>query len=239
MKNIQRKKKTYLLSIHDIMPENFDKVLKLLEYLKENKIKSATCLVVPGCSWSGKQIEQLKYFQKNGFDLAGHGWHHRVYHKKNLYHRLHSLLISRNVAEHLSIDSEDIYNLMLNCSHWFDQNNLKTPYTYVPPAWAMGNIDWGDLLSLPYNCYETFTGLYHKGEFYRLPLVGYEVDNLFRIIVVKISNFLNESFSSIMDKPLRVSIHPNDFELGLNKDLRKILISDGDFVSYKDYFEGI
>ena len=42
-----------------------------------------------------------------------------------------------------------------------------------------------------------------------------------------------------MDKPLRVSIHPNDFELGLNKDLRKILISDGDFVSYKDYFEGI
>ena len=109
MKNIQRKKKTYLLSIHDIMPENFDKVLKLLEYLKENKIKSATCLVVPGCSWSGKQIEQLKYFQKNGFDLAGHGWHHRVYHKKNLYHRLHSLLISRNVAEHLSIDSEDIY----------------------------------------------------------------------------------------------------------------------------------
>ena len=94
-------------------------------------------------------------------------------------------------------------------------------------------------MELLWNCYETLTGLYHKGEFYRLPLVGYEVDNLFRIIFVKISNFLNESFSSIMNKPLRISIHPNDFELGLNKDLRRILISDGDFVSYKDYFESI
>ena len=207
--------------------------------LANKKIVSATCLIVPGRSWNKKQIEQLHYLQNCGFDLAGHGWNHRARSKKNAYHYFHSLIMSRNVAEHLSLSSKEIIQLMFKCAKWFDENDLNAPYVYIPPAWALGNVTWEDLSVLPYKLYETLSGVYHNGEFHTLPLVGYEADNLIRIIAVKGLNKMNRIYSKIKNTPLRVSIHPNDLELGLGNDLNRILSMNPKIFSYRDYFEKV
>ena len=228
-----------LLSIHDIMPETLGRVMKLIAMLEKNNIVNATCLIVPGRSWDDKQIQKLHDLESMGFDLAGHGWNHLIKHKKSFYHYFHSVLLSRDVAEHLSLTSEEIIQLMLQCADWFGDNNFKTPYTYVPPAWAIGDVTWEDLSVLPYMAYETLTGIYHKDTFHTLPLVGYEADNLFRTVSVKILNKTNNLFSIITNRPLRLSIHPYDLELGLASDLKNILNKNLSFFSYKQFFENM
>ena len=69
-----------------------------------------------------------------------------------------------------------------------------------------------------------------------MPLVGYETDNLFRVITVSFINFLSEKISVYTNTPLRISIHPNDFSYQLKSKLEKILNSDRNFYGYRDYY---
>ena len=69
-----------------------------------------------------------------------------------------------------------------------------------------------------------------------MPLVGYETDNLFRVVSVSFLNFISEKISKYSNTPLRISIHPNDFSYPLKSKLEKILKSDRKFFGYRDYF---
>ena len=209
--------RTILLSIHDVMPKTLDRVMRLIDLLETYNITTATCLVVPGCSWKTNQIDKLRELENLGYDLAGHGWSHIASCEKSLYHLIHSIIISRDAAEHLSLSSDEILVLMTKCAMWFKEKNLIVPYVYVPPAWAIGNVKWEDLSFLPFKLYETLTGIYHCEKFHHIPLVGYEADNLFRRVSVKSLNKLNKLYSTLLKKPIRVSLHPNDLELGLEK----------------------
>ena len=44
----------------------------------------------------------------------------------------------------------------------------------------------------PYKIIETLSGIYFKEKFTRMPLVGYETDNLFRVVSVSFLNFISE-----------------------------------------------
>ena len=178
-------------------------------------------LVVPGRDWTARQIAVLGRWQRDGHELVGHGWHHRAAATRGWRHRLHSLLISRGVAEHLAHDANGIEALIVECHAWFVDNGLGAPDLYVPPAWAMGSISKQRLQDLPFLHYEVLLGIIDaaSGRFNLLPLVGFEADTIWRALLLRLSNAVNVSVARHFGFPLRIAIHPHDLSLHMAEDL--------------------
>ncbi|WP_428240918.1 DUF2334 domain-containing protein [Gynuella sp.] len=208
-----------ILSIHDLMPDTFKRVLNIISKLTDAGVPAdkVYLLVVPGLNWKTEQINTLKSLQQDGFQLAGHGWHHHIHKKTSLFHYLHSAFISRNVAEHLSLSSAEISDMIEMNYGWFLENGMSAPELYVPPAWAMGCIRRSELIKLPFRYYEYSSGLLdvEENSFKSLALTGYEADRLWRMPVLWGWNQLNTRLLS-RNRPLRISIHPYDFEYYLS-----------------------
>ena len=197
-----------------------ERVDRIIDTLIKQGINHATLLVVPGKPWRANEIDQLREYARQGFELAGHGWHHQIAQYGGLTHRLHGLIISKNVAEHLALDAAGISRLIEKCYLWFREHDLPAPALYVPPAWAMGRISRARLRHLPFRYYEFFSGLYDSklNCFERIPLVGYEADAWFRAPAIVFWNSMN-FLGAQRQRRLRFSIHPDDFELLLQKNL--------------------
>ncbi len=221
-----------LISIHDVMPHTLDNVCRLFEQVSDESMPPVTLLVVPDTGWSAPQIDQLRGLVHAGAELAGHGWRHDVPRIRGVKHRLHSALISRNVAEHLALDRDACMQLMRDCHAWFGEHDLPSPDLYVPPAWAMGRPTFDDLEQLPFRRFETFRGVYVAGSGFRpIPMVGFEADTWLREIACRLWNRYNLSRAQRADI-LRIGIHPTDLELRLADSVEAILKIPGDAVSY-------
>lgn len=231
----------YLISIHDVMPETLKQVEELIQWLARNDVADPTLLVVPGRAWSGRHIDRLRKWHDEGCLLAGHGWRHECQRIGSLYHRLHSSVISRNVAEHLATSREGRVALMAQCADWFSKQGLPQPLLYVPPAWALGRIDARALFELPFRYFETQTGIIDSvsARMHRLPVVGYEADTWLRTLALRTLNQANQVTSLMMRRPLRIAIHPNDLQLKLADDLQRCLRDVRETVSYQAYFRSL
>jgi len=104
----------------------------------------------------------------------------------------------------------------------------------VPPAWAMGPVPRELLDRLPFRQYETLAGVYDSTDrlFHRLPLVGFEADNVFRAVTVGALNRLNRAWARAGRRPLRLGIHPHDLELKLAEDLGRMIEAGGRPLGY-------
>ncbi len=213
-----------LFSIHDVMPGTLEQVRRILELSQKTEAGPLTLLVVPGRDWTLRGLETLRQWADLGHELAAHGWIHHT-RPRRLYHRLHSILISRDVAEHLEYRPEEVIQLMLQSSHWFSEHGLPSPRFYVPPAWALGPVQNRHIRELPYERIETTSGFLFpsSGKRVRLPLVGFEADTAFRAVFLKLWNRSQILSARRSGKPLRVSIHPQDLDLRLGDDLRDLL----------------
>ena len=230
-------KKNILISIHDVMPTNINTIKDILYDLKNNyNINKTTLLVVPGLNWKKDTLSQLNEFTKQGHELAGHGWVHKTTHYRTFYHYCHSYLISRDVAEHLSLTKQEGLTLINNCYNWFKTVHLPLPTLYVPPAWAIGKIKPKDIKHTPFKHIETLTGIITNNTLKKYPLLGYETDTYYRKKIVHISNIINKAIATFNKKPLRLSIHPNDFHLLLNQELSKDLRQNATFWTYQEFF---
>lgn len=229
-----RTKRQLLLSIHDVTPDTLGDVEHIVSELADLGYGTVTLLVVPGSGWTADSLQRLAALSQGGAELAGHGWRHIVDDIRGLWHRVHSLLISRNVAEHLALSRSQIRSLVQQCYDWFAANDLPEPQLYVPPAWAMGRIDRSDLDQLPFNQYETLAGIYDAGarSFRRTAMVGFEADTAFRALSCRFWNRLNLRAAGT-SKPIRVAIHPRDLHLLLADDLRGFLEQGGQALSYR------
>ncbi|MGD2269256.1 MAG: polysaccharide deacetylase family protein [Desulfobacterales bacterium] len=227
---------TALASIHDVTSATLPEVMQIIEVLKVLGIPPATLLVVPGGEWTAKQLATLRHLQNNGFEIAGHGWTHRCSMIKTLEHRIHSVIFSGNVAEHLSLESEQIVDIIHRCYRWFQESDIKAPELYVPPAWAIGKVSRKTLKELPFNMYECLSGIYDSrtDSFMRLPLAGYEVDTQFRTGVLRTLNLINYGLAAMLGLPLRIAIHPFDFRRGMGSDLKARLNKLEYFINYAD-----
>ena len=217
------------------MPRTLANTGRILAELESADLGGATLLVVPGARWDQASLSELRRFTEAGAQLAGHGWRHEVENIRGIRHRLHSLLISRNVAEHLALSRDDTVALMKRCYEWFSANDLPEPTLYVPPAWAMGRVRYSDLEALPYEQYETMGGVYdtRSKRFRRTPMIGFEADTGFRALSCRIWNWANLTWAGT-SRPVRVAIHPNDFELRLAEDVHEIIREGGRALSYSD-----
>jgi predicted deacetylase len=224
-----------LLSIHDVTPDTLDDVERILAELSGLGHHKVTLLVVPGSGWTTGSLKRLRSLPVGGAALAGHGWRHVVDEIRGLRHRVHSLLISRNVAEHLALSHSQACELVQRCYEWFADNGLPEPGLYVPPAWAMGRIGRDDLDRLPFRRYETLSGVYDSGTglFRRTAMIGFEADTPFRALSCRLWNRWNLRAAGT-SKPTRVAIHPRDLKLLLAEDLRRFLESGGQALAYQD-----
>lgn len=214
-----------IYSIHDIMPETFGNVQKQIQLFREANITNVGLLIVPNKDWSEEHFEEFRNWHNEGFQLVGHGWNHEVFGKKDFYHKLHSLLLSRNVAEHLSKSTDEVIDLIRSCYNWFEDNKLPIPKLYVPPAWAFGKVTTKHFDHLPFQMYENVIGVYDRNSqsYHTFPLIGFEADTRFRMLCLYFSNSFNKTLQSIIKKPLRVSLHPNDLEYYLGYQIHRIL----------------
>lgn len=203
------------------MPETRPAVERLLALLPPPDQTPITLLVVPGRDWDAAGIAWLAGLQQAGYRLAGHGWRHEVAHVRRLYHRLHSLLISRRVAEHLDLDAGQIVALVNRNHAWFGEHGLAPPDLYVPPAWALGPVPHPRLAdACPFALYELFGGVLDAatGQRYQVPLLGYEADRPARVPVIRAWNAINRARARRVGL-IRIGIHPFDAGLHLAADL--------------------
>jgi len=218
-----------LLSIHDLMPQTMAAVRETITLLERHRLAPATLLVVPGTGWDQAGIDELRALQRAGYRLAGHGWQHQVPRIRRPYHRLHSLLISRHVAEHLDLDADGIIGLIRRCHRWFADHGLEEPALYVPPAWAMGNVSTAQLIAeAPFAFYEDFNGVLdaRTGRYHRIPMLGYEADRVLRVPIIRAWNALNRWRAARRGR-LRIGLHPYDLGLRLGSEI------DRDLTTYR------
>ncbi len=217
------------------MPETIERVKELLAWLQTNTVPPVALLVVPGKRWSEAEIEWLRQLADRGHELVAHGWSHQTIPIK-IRHRLHALLISRNVAEHLALESDEVFELMNRAANWFVQNKLPAPITYVPPAWALGPLKTKDWSRLPYRIIENTSGVIHaqEGRKTKLPLTGFEADNWMREIFLRHWNDWQTGISAKSGKILRISIHPDDRQLRLADQMSELISLPSIFHSYRD-----
>lgn len=224
-----------LISVHDLMPETLPAVRKTLRLLERQRLAPITLLVVPGRDWSREGIDTLRSLERDGYCLAGHGWRHRAERLGGLYHRLHSLFLSRQVAEHLALDRAGIIALINRCHAWFGEQGLRPPTLYVPPAWAIGRVSDAELRrACPFALYERFDGVIDSASerFRALPLLGYEADNALRAPVLKLWNRWSWRRARDNSLPIRIGIHPHDLELRLADQLKRDLTRSMQPISY-------
>lgn len=214
-----------ILSIHDVSPQSLPAVQEIIATLTPGQVGHCTLLVIPGSGWTPPTLDILRELQRRGCILAGHGWCHRSIAPRTLYHRFHSRLASRDVAEHLSQRPATLISLIQGCYDWFSTAQLPPPELYVPPAWAMGSLTKPMLNRLPFSMVEYTTGVYHtkRKMFIRLPLVGFEADTPLRAQLLRGWNCINHAIACRSNRPLRVAIHPFDLQFRLAESLRKLL----------------
>ncbi len=222
-----------LVSIHDVMPETLADVRALLARLERRRIAPVMLLVVPGRDWSDAAIRELRAWQDDGHQLAGHGWHHHVTRLRGLRQRLHGALLSRHCAEHLPLAAADIRRLMRRNHAWFAEHDLRPPLLYVPPAWALGALPPRELAGLPFPLVETLGGVHdvRRGRFHRLPVIGFEADTRLRAFALRLANGAARMLVR-QTGLLRVAIHPADARLHLARDLDGWLHSAVRITSY-------
>lgn len=206
------------LSIHDVAPHTLASVRNMLDVLGTHGIRRVMLLVIPGLPWSAEQVELLRQWVAEGHVLAGHGRIHQVEQMRTVYHKLHSALISRDVAEHLSLSEDGIAGLMLENARWFEQQRLPAPTHYVPPAWALGPISRERLRDLPFQTVEVLRGVIdvRSGRLHPMPLLGYEADTAFRAMFLRGSNAWNRLSTRWHPQGIRISLHPEDLNLRLS-----------------------
>ncbi|CUJ21185.1 polysaccharide deacetylase family protein [Cognatishimia activa] len=227
-----------LVSIHDVMPDTMGEVAEQLQICRHLGVEKVTLLVVPGLSWSSSQIEQIRQWQEEGYELAAHGWHHKCETISTLKHQLHSVLLSRDVAEHLCLTSGEIAKLMIRSGNWFEDNGFNRPELYVPPAWALGEITEKALAETGFRMVETLRGVRfpQSGERVSLPLVGFEADTAVRALALTVFNGFSTRASN--NRLLRVSLHPHDHKLRLQNNLRTILRNSDESFDYASLWVG-
>lgn len=225
MAEADRSGRPAVVSIHDVMPETLSRVEDLLGLLGVHGLGTVDLLVVPGRAWSSVQIDRLRAWQGAGHRLAGHGWRHKVDRIRGWKHRLHSRLVSRDVAEHLALDADGIAALIGRCHAWFGAHDLVVSDLYVPPAWAMGAMPRARLKDLPFRRYEVFGGIVDAAteRFHPSPMMGFEADTWGRVWPVRLFNAVNRAWAAAGAAPLRVGIHPYDLEYRLAGDLRRVI----------------
>ena len=224
----------FYISIHDVTPYNLENIENIIYTLqKQYSINKICILVIPGLNWNIHQINKLQTLQKNGIEIAAHGWKHQAETNKTFYHKIHSLILSANCAEHLSKKRSDVFKIIKKSYDWFINNGFQKPLLYVPPAWSLGKIKFEDFKKLDFTYYECTTGIIHNQKYRFIPLLGFEENTMIKGCLRRFFNKLNY-IMAFFTGTIRIAIHPDDFNLYLKDDIVKYLSKSGEAILFHE-----
>lgn len=217
-----------LWSVHDVMPGTFERCARIVARLEAAGVGPLSILVTPAGEWPPEAVAELRAWAARGHELAAHGWTHKSPPPKGLYHRIHSLVLSRDAAEHLGRSRAEAAEIVTRSRDWFAANGLPTPVFYVPPAWAMGAMPMREMRELGFTRVETLMGVHdiRRGSLRLLPLAGFEADTWFRAVSLRALNAINVLLGRVTRRPVRFAVHPDDFELRLGGALRRAISNE-------------
>lgn len=223
-----------LISVHDVMPETRRQIERILQRLDAVPPHAVALLIVPGRGWTPDDLGWLRALDQQGYTMIGHGWRHECDAPQTLKHRFHSRMISNRAAEHLSLSDTGINRLMSACDAWLRDAGLTPANVYIPPAWALGPITRESLKTTPFRYVETLGGVYdtRTDHLQRLPVAGFEADRQWRVIIMRLSNWINIRLSVWRQTPLRIAIHPHDWQYPLSDQLDRLLHRVDHYWSY-------
>lgn len=210
-------------SVHDVSPATIERCARHVAALEAHGIAPIQILVVPAGDWPEAAIGQLRAWAASGHELVAHGWSHRAHTPRDLGHRLHALLISRDAGEHLGLSRAEVAALVRQSTAWFAAHDLSEPSSYVPPAWALGRLPARAYGRFGIRTVESLTGFIdtRTGRRTFLPLAGFEADTTARAVSLRALNWTNFQLARATGRPIRVAVHPFDDELRLASDLER------------------
>lgn len=219
--------RSIIWSVHDVTPSSLERATHIVDLLIAAGVAELSILIVPSGTWAESQLLTLRAWERDGHLLAAHGWTHRGVSPRGPYHRLHSSLFSRDVAEHLGRSAPELIQIVRKAERWFSDVGLAPPKLYVPPAWTLGEMALGDFRGTSFRWVETLSGIHDTSTLrsHRLPIVGFEADTWLRAWALRLSNRANVGLGHVLRRPIRVAIHPNDFNLALSSQLLGLLNS--------------
>lgn len=208
-------------SIHDVSPGSAEWADRMVRRLTSQGATPLMILIVPAGDWAPEAISLLRRWETDGHRLALHGWDHCAVRPAGTYHRLHSLFLSRDAAEHLNRGGAEMLARIERGRAWFLEDGLSAPTIYVPPAWALGAVKEQELGAMGFRWVETLTGIQSTSskKHRLLPLVGFEADNQWRRVALQVSNTINLVLARLSGRAVRVAIHPGDDAALLASDL--------------------
>jgi predicted deacetylase len=224
-----------LLEIHDVCPEHFDHVAGLVNRFARTAVR-AVLAIIPGRPWQAKQIRQLQIWGDEGHELALHGYTHATGPLCTPVNRLHQAMFSRLAGENLGLSREVIVSRAHRGVAWFARHRLGAPRLYIPPAWVLGAALPEDFAKLGITVVERLLGFVDvkSGTLSAWPVVGFEADNAFRAVALKLWNAAAQMAGSPLGR-YRVVVHPRDAQLRLRSSLEHHLRFD-EYVSPQQLF---
>jgi predicted deacetylase len=221
-------------------PSTLDRGRTILERLAAAGVHDVAVLVMPGVEpWDDASVAVLQELSRAGYPLVAHGWSHHAPPPRTAFERVHSAMISQDAAEHFGKDGSQVLELMRRSHAWFAEHGLPSPRFYVPPAWAVGRLPRKRLAETPFDCVETLDGFYdtrhQRGQL--LPLLCYEAVGPWQAAGLRATNLLNMTMAKKLSRPLRISVHPRDFELLLSSDLERLLEQETHPVSLYSFLD--
>jgi len=210
-------------SVHDVSPATVAWADRMVRRLTSRGASPMMILVIPAGEWPAEAIELLRRWEAASHVLALHGWDHRALRPADTYHRIHSVLLSRDAAEHLSRGKAEMLSRIERGRAWFAANGLAEPRVYVPPAWALGAVSPNELGAAGFQWVESLTGIHDtaRDSRRRLPLIGFEADNRWRSAALRASNTVNFVLARLSRRPIRIAVHPGDDSGLLGGDLER------------------
>jgi len=221
-------------------PSTLERGRAILQHLASAGVRDVAVLVMPGVEpWDDASLEALQDLSRQGYTLVAHGWTHHAPPPRTAFERVHSAVISKDAAEHFGKDGSEVLELMNRSHAWFGEHGLPSPRFYVPPAWAVGRLPRKRLAETPFDFVETLDGFYdtRRARGQKLPLLCYEAVGPLEAAGLRVTNLLNMTLAKKLSRPVRISVHPRDFELLLAADLERLLEQDTDPVSLDAFLD--
>jgi len=221
--------KKVLISLHDVTPYHFSRILKAEKLLTKWGVKKISFFFIPDYhQLHDKQNKQIlsdfkEWIQKKKeytIEWALHGYYHledkipRVDHKSllqawNLKHRF----LTANEAEFLDLSSKEISNRIQKGKEFFLDYFHCDPAMFVPPAWLFNEQLMSCLRSHHFSITEDHSGIYllKQEKIVSAPVITWATRTSLLKLISRIGCPMLNRIWHFKDL-IRIAVHPLDFD---------------------------
>ena len=233
-------RKKFLLCFHDFSVWNYQKVVPVLEELKDLVGAPFSVLVIPDTEKASAEAVQefrevLARLQSEGFELAMHGYKHKAeFSQGRSYMGLIGMNLTHGEAEFAGLSEYESNRLLqAGLTAWSDLFDVR-PVAFIPPTWYSNDHLRKQVRDLGMLFEDRFSLTTAKGKRLVSPVASFAGIPDF---LVKPAFKFGELILKVPVGIPRIALHPVDFPTraeAVRNLVRAALGSDRELVLYKD-----